>query len=116
MTPSVGSDNYLNVVGYDADLYNSTGTTLTSDLYGVGGNLVLGTVDFVQVSAACAFQSSFQARTVLKSGTTTSGGTPRTGTANPTALPTKLYTTDPDTMSAWTADGVNALQAGVEAI
>lgn len=116
LTPSAGSDNYVNAQNFDTSTYNAGTTATTEDLYGVAGNLVLGTVDWVTINALVASQNGFQMQTALKSGATTSYGTLRSGgasdyTAGESFL--DIYTTDPDTASAWTAAGVNALQAGV---
>jgi hypothetical protein len=116
LTPSTGSTNYLNILDYDTSRYNAGTTATTEDLYGVEGNLPLGTVDWVGVHALVASQNGFEMQTALKSGATTAYGTLRQGGPSSYLAAGSLltfHTTDPDTATAWTAAGVNALQAGV---
>ena len=108
LTPSAGGANHVNVSAYD-----STGTVTTQDLYGSDGNLLLGTVDFVQIGIAVQGQAGFAGQSALKSGTTTDYGTELTAAGDAVGVKAKIYDTDPDTLAAWTAAGVNALQQGI---
>jgi hypothetical protein len=56
-----------------------------------------------------------QARTKLKSGTTTADGTTQ-GIATSYLPYGDLYETDPDTAMAWTPSGVNTVQVGIEVV
>lgn len=115
LTPSTGSDNWMNVHNSDTSRYNAGLSGPLVDLYGVAGNGVLGaTVLCVSVQGFAAFQNSFTMQTKLKSGTTTVSGLSVTGTADYNPFPQTFHVTDPDTAAAWTAAGVLALQVGVQ--
>lgn len=114
LTPSTGTNNWSNVLDFDLSRYNAGTTATTQDLYGAEGNLVLGVVDWVSLRVLVASQNGFEMQTALKSGSTTDYGTLRSGgPSDYDGHSVVYYTTDPDTAVAWTASGVNALQAGV---
>jgi hypothetical protein len=115
LTPSAGSDNWKNVAAVDTSTYNTGITGPLVDLYGVEGNLTLGTVNCVTMQGVAAFQNNFTMQTQLKSGSTTASGSNQTGTAEFIPLPKTIHETDPDTATTWTADAVRALQVGVQA-
>jgi hypothetical protein len=56
-----------------------------------------------------------QLRTKLKSGMTTANGTTQ-GMATSYLPYGDLYETDPDTTTAWTPSGVNAMHVGIEVV
>lgn len=59
---------------------------------------------------------NFQARALLKSGSTLDPGATFVGSGNNTALDMRVHEVDPDTGLPWTEDGVNDVQFGAEAL
>ncbi len=119
-TPSAGS-NYQNVDEgglLDEDTtYNETSIDTNQDLYTFGnlpGDAV--SVDGIQItSEARVTAGQMDLSNVIKTGTTTSPGTPETITSTDYVTSVRVEEQDPDTSAAWTPSGVNGAQFGIRA-
>lgn len=116
MTPSSGS-NYqcVDEQPFSATDY-VTGTTGQRDTYSVSSiPSDAGTIYATQVTALAkkTDASAYSAKTALRSGTTLDTGVSTALGDSDSTLRT-LYTEDPDTSTAWTISGVNAVEVGVE--
>ena len=119
-TPSAGS-NYQNVDEgglLDEDTtYNSTSDDADQDLY-TFANLAgaVTTVAGLQIMVEPRVDAgSMDVSTVVKTGTTTSVGSPSTITSTVYVTTTRLLEEDPDTAAAWIPSGVNGAQFGIKA-
>jgi len=119
-TPSAGS-NYQNVDDgalLDEDTtYNETNTDTDQDLY-TYGNLSgeVSSVDGIQIVVETRVTAgSMDLSNVIKTGTTTSPGTPETITSTSYVTSIRIEEQDPDTAAAWTPSGVNGAQFGIRA-
>jgi hypothetical protein len=119
-TPSAGS-NYQNVDDgalLDEDTtYNETSTDNHQDLYNYA-NLPsdIATVDGVQItSEGRVTTGSMDLSAVIKTGTTTSVGSPESITSTTYVTTVRVAEQDPDTAAAWTPGGVDGAQFGVKA-
>jgi len=116
---SAGSDNFALVdeKPSDGDTTYVTATTAgTADLYDMADLSEVPLVIHAVQSSIIGRKDDAATRAVrcnLKSGGTTANGT-ALGLTTSYVQRVTLYATDPDTGSAWTASGVNALQAGPE--
>jgi hypothetical protein len=121
LTPSTGSDNYALVdeIPQSTTDYNEATATTEQDTYDVTN---LGyTPDSIHCVGLWAYAvrsgAITDAKLVVKSGTTTdlssAHGLPADGQYAPF---NNIWNTDPDTASAWTASGVNAMKAGIQFI
>lgn len=119
-TPSTGSSNYAVVdelppdtsdyvysdVASDRDLYGVTDLSFTPlSIAGVKTSLLARKDDI----------STRTFRSVLKSGSTTATGA-TTAAQGSYSFSSDIFPTDPDTSSAWTKSGVDALQIGFEIV
>lgn len=118
-TPNSGSTNYsrVNEEPMNGDTsYVSAATVGAEDLYDIGDlGFVPLSIDAVQL-VMVARKDDATARSVapvLISGSTTTVGSDLVMTTS-YAVKTTIFETDPDTSAAWTASGVNALQAGMK--
>jgi hypothetical protein len=116
-TPSSGA-NYTTVdeLPYSATDYVSGGTTGNRDTYALADlPASAGTVYAVQnnIIAKKTDAAAISLKPALKSGATVYYGAATSLGASDGVI-TDLYTTDPATSSAWTASGVNSLEAGFE--
>lgn len=119
-TPSAGS-NYENVDDgglVDEDTtYNETSTDTDQDLYNYG-NLSgdVSSVDGIQiVTETRVTTGQMDLSSVIKTGVTTSPGTPETVTSTSYITVNRIEEQDPDTAAAWTPSGVNGAQFGIKA-
>jgi hypothetical protein len=118
-TPSAGS-NFQNVdeIPKDGDTtYNETATANDIDLFTMG-NLAVITSGILGIKVDLdvrATAGSENIRTKVRSGATTADGASQavTDTVNFITF-SEILETDPDTASAWTVSGINAIQAGYE--
>ena len=121
-TPSTGGLNYDLVNDETPDLLTWVQSVTAGhvDRYGLADlSGTPTTIDAVELIYRAA-RSDAGARTMrgfLRSGASTANG----GTVTPPATPSGQYfrqqvDLDPDTAAAWTASGINALQAGVEVV
>lgn len=123
MTPSTGTDNYAVVddmvddsdyvtgtVANDKDLYDCESLTLSpgKTIHGVAG-----LAGFLRVDSG----ETVTGRVITKSGSTESQGESQTHTTSGNKFASDIvHDVDPDTSSAWTKAGVDAIQAGAEVI
>ncbi len=119
-TPSAGS-NYQNVddgnLTDEDTTYNETGSDAIDDLY-TYGNLpaIAASVDGIQITSEARVTSgSMDLSNMIKTGTTTSPGTPETITSTSYVTTTRIEEDDPDTAIAWTPSGVDGAQFGIRA-
>ncbi len=119
-TPSAGS-NYQNVDEgslLDEDTtYNETSTDNHQDLFNYG-NLPgsVSSVDGVQINTEGRVTSgSMDLSAVIKTGTTTSVGSPVAVASTNYITTVRVAEQDPDTAAAWTPSGVDGAQFGVKA-
>ncbi len=118
--PSAGN-NYENVddgglVDNNAT-YNETSTDAHQDLYTFEDlSSDITSVDGVQINTVLRVTTgSMDISHTIKTGTTTSQGTPETVTTTVFVTVVRVEEEDPDTLSAWTPSGVNAAQFGIKA-
>ena len=118
LTPTGSANNWANVgeVPYNIATYNASATVGQSDLYGLS-DLVAGTTSVMGVQTVAHMQKSdagaANAKIALKSGVSTYYDITRSLGTSPTAY-TQVRETDPATSVAWTVNGANALEAGME--
>jgi len=119
-TPSAGS-NYQNIDdGEETDedtTYNETSSDAIDDLYtydDLPG--VTASVDGLQITAETRVTAgSMDLSNMIKTGTTTSAGSPETITSTAYVTTTRIAEQDPDTAAPWTPSGVNGAQFGIRA-
>jgi hypothetical protein len=118
-TPSTGSNNWdlVNDVPPSDSTYNSSSTSGHRDTYTLANPVVVGTIHGVQVVTRMVKSDAgaASAKAAIKSSSTVAYGTTRTLSASATTY-RDIWETDPDTSSAWTGSGANALEAGAEVI
>lgn len=118
--PSTGTDNFALVSGvHDGDTsYVKTGTAGAVDLYEMG-NLADAPSSIIAVQTIVSARKDFAAtrtmRSKLKSGTASADGA-TFGLATGYIMKPDIFEVDPATGAAWTATGVNNLQAGIELV
>lgn len=107
-------DNVNDVPPVDAT-YNYDGTSGHRDTYALNDLPTGGTVDGIQVVTRMSMSGSgaVSAKAAVKSGAVVAYGATRVLGATATQYH-DVWETDPNTGAAWTADGVNALEAGAE--
>ena len=118
-TPSTGTSHYQLVdetTPNTSDYNTSTATLNDRDSYGMGNltSLVSNTIHGVQVVAAAARTADTGSRglaTFIRSGSTNLDGTSKLQLASQ-AFTTQISETDPNTSSAWTLSGINAMEVG----
>lgn len=119
-TPSAGA-NYTTVDEgelLDEDTtYNETSTDNDQDLYTYDDlPAEASSVDGVMVVTETRVTTgSMDLSSVIKTGVTTSLGTPETITSTSYVTATRLEEQDPDTAAAWTPSGVNGAEFGIRA-
>jgi len=119
--PSTGTDHYATVdettVNGDTD-YVASGTVGALDLYEVSDlGVTPDTIHAVQ-ETMCARKDDAATREVrskVKSGAGTANGAPHALTANYVYY-RDIFEADPNTSTAWTSGGVNAIQIGPEVV
>lgn len=120
-TGSLNYDRVDETPGKDDDTSYVQSTTVGDrDLYNFddipAGYAGLSTILAVQTSAAVrkAQPGTKEVRTNIRSVATDVNGDNTELTATYRYTPAQIQATDPDTASAWTSSGVNAMQAGIE--
>jgi hypothetical protein len=118
-TPSTGTDNEANIDdgnSPDGDTtYNESATVGHRDLFTLGGFSTSGAILGVRTRARTrkTDAGARNMRTVVKSGSATSLGTPKAQSTSYSET-SQLDTVDPNTGVAWTAAGINAAEVGYE--
>ena len=117
-TPAAGS-NFQNVDEADPDsdtTYNSTATQDAIDTYALGnlagGNITIAGVQWVGFVRDEAVGNTALKRVIRSGGTNYFGAAFDPGTAYDYAL--EILETNPDTSAAWTRNGVNGVEAGIQ--
>ena len=118
-TTSGGSTHYVLVDDLDPDddtNYVEDTTTANEDIWGYGD-----LTDFSSIDALCLLTdvrvtdgTPYDLKTTVKSGGTKYTSIADTISSTSYAMLNRLMTVDPDTSSAWTQTGINALEMGVE--
>ena len=117
-TPSSGA-NYTTVdeLPYSATDYVQSGTSGNRDTYALSDISNAGTIYGVQnnIIAKKTDAAAISIKSALKSGSTVYYGSNTTLTTSDTVT-RDIRTQDPNTSSAWTQSGINALEAGFEVV
>lgn len=117
LTPSTGSNNWdlVNDVPPVDTTYNASSTTGQRDTYALDNVSTGATVNGVQLVSRMQLggSGSISAKPAVKSSSTVAYGSTRSLSAAATTY-FDTWETDPATSAAWTASGVNALEAGAE--
>ncbi len=121
-TPGSGSDNYAMVDDNPTDddtSYVESNIEGDTDLYGYTNLATITDEDILGVvlktePRMTAFPGDLDLYQTVKSGTTTSDGAAVNIADDSYSSVQRVLETDPDTSSAWTASGVNAVQFGIK--
>jgi hypothetical protein len=117
-TPSAGS-NYaaMDEVPPDDDTtYVESSTSTDQDLYNYTPMPTVGTIHGVQINTMVreTDASDFTLKTLIKTGTTTSADSAQAIAGQTYEVLRRVAEQDPDTSSAWTENGLNGAQFGLE--